>query len=527
MIVFGMENSVHSFKTVWVTLGMAGEKLDRVAESQAKTIYFLTVLLIIICQFLLFSCQYRNPNLSETQLLALLNDTSKIIAETPDVFLPDTNYIPSVGAKFTEIRTVAPASPPVTLKIRILEDAKQTLKLSMFGSSIEYVTLKLPEQYGYFASSVDLKRTNFSFKTADFGEAIIKYYSSNTNAIKIGNHFITYDMIGIRLFDINGVFVKNILLSEFEGERDSLNVEIKFENYKQAVLRDIIGNKCFLAMFDHNLQKIYLGEYQIGKSPDPEIVMTFINNFPWGTTIDNNTLFKLNINNIFAYVNSNHIAVSLSFRSDTLCKFNNYIIPDKNIIEKLRNYAHSDNSFSYRFNDELFFRQAYNDTVFRVKSANRIIPAYLFDFGSQKVTIEEGLSAKTEGKLLLWWFVELKNSIILIFTEGRDCPNCREKGEVKFHCLVYDKQTKRYSPIDMNSTFPESAMIENDLDGGLPLLLTKINLQKDGIVATFTKKQIENILNNKNIKIPSETVSKFQNQANVLKQNEMLLMIIR
>ena len=485
---------------------------------------YLRTILIYFAIITLASCGNRNPNLSEKQLLALLNDTTSNIIETPADILPDTGYIPPVGAKYIENRSIDPASPPVTLKVSISEGTKQTLKLSMFGSEIEYVTLRLPEENGYFASEIgatcnQVLITRFEAKNDGWRNTI------NSSLIRFsGNNIVVADMLGIRLFDNKGVFIKNLLLSEYDGHK-SKNPDIIFNTFKQSVLRGIIGDRILLALHDHSSDEIFIGEYNIGNhltdKSENEIIMTKVPKYVSGSFINNQTLIKTHFS-----INPQKypiIAFSLNLQGDTLCKFMSHIELDKDI----EPFAFSDQSFFYRFENKLFFRQAYCDTIFRVESANRIIPAYKFDFGDKRVSIEEGVTAKTEGKLLPHNLIHTKNSMILIFTEGRDSPSCRTEGEVTFHCLMFDKKTGRPTNIDLKSKYPEEVLIENDIDNGLPVQLLYLNTKNENIFTSFTKKQIESFLKEYEKKIPPEAVSKLKTQAEALKQNEILLMIIK
>ncbi|MDR1171929.1 MAG: DUF4933 domain-containing protein [Bacteroidales bacterium] len=457
-----------------------------------------------------FSCGGRNPNLSEKRLQALANDTTLQTEEGTSPVLPDTGYVPPVGAKFIENRSVDPVSPTVTLKVGLQGGARQPLKLSRFGSSIEYITLKLPGEEDFFLSETTVHLN---------GDKWAQSYGSSTRVSTAGDYFVTSDELGIRLFDNQGAFVNNLLLSEFEGKRNAQTVEIEFDSYKPAILRDVRGDRCYLAVIDHSAKKTWISEYRLANRPlnaQPE--MTQVRNYPAGMYMDGNTRF-----NFQGGRGNRPVAVSFNTMGDTLCKFANHVQIDKNI----RAFASSDKSFFYRADGKLFFRQAYCDTIFRVQSANRIVPAYRFDFGAQRVSMEDGVQAKTQGKLLPWKWIAFKNSMILIFTEGRDCPNCRKAGEVTFHCLLFDKQSGHADAIDMISPYPEDALIENDIDGGLPLPLNSINARDDGILASFTKGQIEEILKNGAQSIPAETVAKLKAQADVLKPNEMLVMIVR
>jgi len=477
-----------------------------------KTLFLCLAFLLVV------SCRDRNPNLSEKQLLALMNDTTQKVAESPVSVFPDTSYVPPVGAKYPEIRSVDPAHPPITLKVSTSAGAKQSLKLSMFGASVEYVTLQLPDENDFFLSTTRIQQ-NY--------ERGMGLYSSNTQVNMLGDHFITSDQLGIRLFNPTGKFVQNLLMSEFEGKRNIQQIEINMEGYKQAGLGDISGTRCLLWMGDYTSRKRWIGEFDLANMPlyvphpelrhsAPGIEMVPVRNAP-GRKIDNNTQFSL-------WGGRNLIAVTFNNMGDTLTKFTNHVRLEEG---QTGGPANSDRSFSYSSDGELFFRQAYCDTIFRVQSANRIVPVYRFDFGAQRASLFEGTTSRTQGKLIPWKLLDFKNSMLLIFTEGRDCPACRTADAVTFHCLLFDKRTGHPTAIDMRSRYPENALIENDIDGGLPIPLNSLRREGDVIIATFTKGQIEEILKNNAGNIPSETVSKLKSLANALKKNEMLVMVVR
>ena len=476
---------------------------------------------------LLFSCHNRNPNLSEKQLLALVNDTTRRAATTMPFVFPDTSYLPPVGAKYTEIRSVDPAHPPITLKVSIPDGAKQPLKLSMFGSSVEYVTLQLPGETDFFLSAT---RTDIFFNHGG-----IMGGRSSTQVYMLGDHFVASDALGTRLFDPSGKFVQNLLMSEFEGqERNAQEIKIDINGYKRAGIMDFSGTRCFLtlvgyeddksyfdlAMKGHSNAKFWAGEFDLANRPlyiaqnelpTSGVEMAPVRNLPSGRILDDNTRFS------FRRVR-NPVAISFNNMGDTLCKFTNYVTENGGAYN-------SDRSFFYRANGDLYFRHEFCDTIFRVQSANRIIPAYCFDFGAKRLLPSESATNRTQGKLIPWKWIDLKNSIMLIFTEGRDCPACRAAGEVTFHSLLYDKQTGSSTVIDMKSRYPENILIENDIDGGLPIPIPLNSLHREGdtIIVSFTKSQIEEILKN----IPAETASILKSLADVLKQNEMLVMVVR
>ena len=463
----------------------------------------------------LVSCVNCNPNLSEKQLLALVNDSTRKAAETLPFVFPDTGYVPPVGAKYPEIRSVDPAHPPITLKVSTSAGAKQPLKLSMIGSSVKYVTLQLPDENDFFRTST---RTRNYF--------VDGWIRSSMKVNMFGDHFVTSDALGVRLFDPSGKFVQNLLMSESEDDQNFIN--------KRAVLVDFSDTRCILTYIDfegnfrnvhdllikgHSNAKFWAGEFDLANRPlytaqteipTSGVDMVPVRNLPSGMYVNDNMRF------LFQRIR-NPIGITFNNMGDTLCKFTNYI-------RESGGAYNSDVSFFYRADGELYFRHEFSDTIFRVQSANRIVPAYRFDFGGLLVTPSEGATNKTQGKLIPWNWLVFKNSMLLIFTEGRDCPACRTAGELSFHCLLYDKQTGRHTAIDMKSRYPENALIENDIDGGLPIPLNSFHTQDDAIIATFTKIQIEEILKQN---IPAETASKLKSLADVLKQNEMLVMVVR
>jgi len=494
-------------------------------------------LMFVVCCLSLLSCGNRNPNLSKKQLLALENDTTQTTPETPAYVFPDTSYVPPAGAKYTEIRSVDPVSPPVTLKVGVPQGEKETLKLSRFGSSVEYVVLRLPDENDFFLSDT---HTSLYFDGGGVSGSRL-----STKVSMMGDHFITSDVIGVRLFDASGSFVQNLILSDFAGqERNTQEIKMDFNGYKSAILSDFSDTRCFITMIDYESDamaywhfntgmpyrnsneerqgKVWTGEFVLANRPiytpqseiaplTPGVELVPARGVPSGKYMNDNTRFD------FHRVASNTVAVSYDNMGDTLCKFTNHVIGNGGA------YA-SDRSFFYRADDELFFRQEFCDTIFRVQSANRIVPAFCFDFGTQRLTPSEGAANKTQGKLIPWKWFDFKNFIILIFTEGRDCPNCRTRNEVTFHCLRFDKQTGRSTAIDMQSRYPENFLIENDIDGEIPIPLNSLHREGNGLIITYTKNEIEEILRNN---IPPEMASKLKSLTDMLKQNEMLVMIIK
>jgi len=111
--------------------------MNKIFFSRVVTLSFVT------CHLALFSCGNRNPNLSEKQLQALMNDETQK-AETPLSVLPDSTYVPPAGVKYTEIRSIEPDAPPEIIDIAGNLENKKEFKLSDIAESVRYIHLQQP-----------------------------------------------------------------------------------------------------------------------------------------------------------------------------------------------------------------------------------------------------------------------------------------------------------------------------------------------------------------------------------------------
>jgi hypothetical protein len=78
-----------------------------------KYFFRFIVLSLFTVHLSLFSCTGRNsPNLPEAKLSALMNEIFLKPTETSAFVLPDSNYVPSAGVKYKEIRAIDQFAPP-------------------------------------------------------------------------------------------------------------------------------------------------------------------------------------------------------------------------------------------------------------------------------------------------------------------------------------------------------------------------------------------------------------------------------
>lgn len=138
-----------------------------------------------------------------------------------------------------------------------------------------------------------------------------------------------------------------------------------------------------------------------------------------------------------------------SARGDTLCRFTVNDAPDyvpKNA------YRMGETGNVYRVGEKTMVRIAYDNTVYEVEDASTLNAVYRFDFGDLKRPdgkyVVESTDNSLAGYYLIKNLIETDRYLFLQVDEGYDSPNNREKGEVGFHFLVYDKRSGDFYSVD-------------------------------------------------------------------------------
>ena len=159
-------------------------------------------------------------------------------------------------------------------------------------------------------------------------------------------------------------------------------------------------------------------------------------------------------------------------------------------------------SHIYRINNQITVKMAHNDTLFRVIPPNRLQPAYVMNWGNYKPDINAHVAGSDlEGKFVFGSLVETPRFIFIHYTEGRDFPNNRNRGNVKDHWAIYDKRART---LTHHVTSDTRALFENDIEPlGMPFYPEGINHGGE-MYMVFTKETIKRIIDsgtNRNIKL--------------------------
>ena len=425
----------------------------------------IVTLLFIACHLSLFSCGNRNPNLSEKQLQALLNDLPQK-AETPLFALPDSNYVPPAGALHTEIRSVNPAAPPEIIDIAGNLENRKEFKLSDIASSVRYTLLQQPP---------DTKLSRIASIVSD------------------DEHIFINTLQGLFCYSTEGQYLYTVIKSQHEedGRETRLNTGT---NPLSNI--DLLNGKLVAQIMDKGFQLSFFDVREMDSQMFLNNPSDELRNFGikpqyqrWlsrnGRNISDQ-YFLMDDQSIF----NTNLTIN-SINGDTLCKLNHY---DQLAVNRvLQGMGSRVTSNIYRSHGQIMLQTAYNDTVFRVTPPNRLSPVYVMNWGVYKPDISERFARNNdlEGKLLLKKWVETSRFIFLHYTEGRDNPSRRDQGKVTDCWAIYNKTVKT---LTHHATSDASALIENDIDPvGMPFWPEGIN-HKGEMYMIFSKESIKRMI---------------------------------
>lgn len=467
-----------------------------------KIIYFLCVGLLISCG----GKKKQALDEADIQKKAELN----AIFETEEVL--DT-IAPASGVKYKGTRNIDPANPPVIIDLVSPKEAKD-LDLANYYSKAKFIKLKHPldPADGGFLGNADVKISADKWMQTMGGVNSRVYFTDN--------HIIAGDSyFGYHCYSKDGNFSHTIVAMEklpvYNAKGNTVTIEWN-DSVQLVRTFSAMGDNCLFLIAQGRKGKLFFHNITSRKN--------YLERPPaYGN------LHLLNPTTILSYrygvldeERNNYLDI-LDYKGDTISTFLNY----NQLVQKGKgSYTNPDSPFIYYLDNKPSIRQAYNDTVYRIISEQKLQPAYVMNFGKQKLDIQTGLYGNKAGKLIPYTWLEAKDFIFITYTENYDCPNNRNNGSVKFFYTYYDKKSGNLYQLPANG-FPEDQLINNSIDGAIPVVGNIAKTDNKSLSIAYTKAQLGKIINGKNFKsLPQQQQDNLQQQFDNLSDQEMLIMIL-
>ena len=417
--------------------------------------------------------------LTEEEQLA---QEAELLAEREKQLADSIAKLPK-GFQFKEDRSVDPDYLPVIIDFT-KEIPVKKFNLSEIAKKIKYIRLSVPGDSLYFSPHM--------------GGSVL---FTDKNII-LNNNF------GVPSFSPEGEFLETIAQSNVTNR--TFNKQALFGYFDKESYKGVWGNhvsvagdRIYYKATDYPNEKVSLFHYEL--KPEMQLQLREIkeNNSDGsffkgeqsatgkdgiysGTQGLASTQILGISSNFYAGVNSHlnasengFMLATFNLNGDTLCKFTQF--------DKLEHPVTSttirsiSSIISWNFKGAFSFKKSFNDTIFRLVPPNRLIPAYVFSFGSQNITDEEWYQTNQElkNKVLITNILENDKYLFLEFR------HYDANGKSENHKAIYTKATHSLTQLPLSDieTKPSNASpgfapparsskltvdFQNDIDNGLP-----------------------------------------------------------
>jgi hypothetical protein len=506
------------------------------------SIYLLSLIILLVS----LSCHPNRLKTSEKELAKEINTQEKEKGEAQSNAVEkrfvDTLSNLSQGFQYKEDRSVDPAHPPVVLDFSGEIPVRQ-IKLSAIASKIRYIVLQVPDDSLFFT----------------WGSAL--HFN--------GDYIVVNNNLGINLFSTDGKFLQTICKNQVTpDERTAGN--FSRETFRGAWVNHVYtaGNSVYYKYTDYPGEQVSLLRF----SPEnnlPSLVMANPSevkpqSFAKGDVIAAGKLATdreaagLESTNIFAisddfyaglppnlpkaFDKNTPMLTIFNAKGNTLCKFRQYDNLETPVTSSLiRSFSNS----SWSLGDVATFQGSFNDTIFRIYVPNRLKPAFVFNFGEHKITVDDWLhvNRSLSGKIGITDIIETSRYLfidICYYTTNKLKDARNEK-------VIYDKEKKelfrlagkngevstsaapppppRSGNIQPPITSTPGLLLENDLDKGLSFWPRYVTY--DGKMVRLVRPE-EFISHVRNADIKNQSSTGFVKFAKSLKTGgrEVVLMIV-
>ncbi|WP_167612121.1 DUF4933 domain-containing protein [Maribellus sediminis] len=447
------------------------------------------------------------------------------------------------GFRFKEERGVDPEHPPMVIDIAGSLDSIRPFKLSDVATEVKYIRMEaLPDS----TLPNDMK---------------FKYYLMD-------NYLVAANLYGIHLYSKQGEFIRSVVKNELTGVNVDLPKDrIHFWNDYTLVGGGTSvwgrGDDLFYTYSNNITGQRYIMEYNcaaaslmIENQPGSENTDSIIGLGTVSVDLrhgDTRTpparkhqgMFSMSPDYLYkgmgvfspdrnTYVQNMHgknMLGILGTGGDTLATFAK--------VEQLENYTKNlmrgtDRGTQYEKDGKLFVRTNFNDTIFQVIPPNKLFPVYVFHLGEYKVTMQEGVDPGFDlnGKIILQDFADTRDYLFITFTkDSYDCPNNRRNKTLKLYRAIYSKAKHKLAIVEGLPTDYEAPILENDLDGGVPVWPQSFMVGRNGEILVSLKgselKAHIKATGFENSTAPIEKKNELRNFANMLAADDNVLMIVK
>lgn len=498
-----------------------------------KTFISLIILAFIILSNI--SCHHNRLKANEKELAEEIilreKQNEEIEKGELELDLTDTLNRSKNGMLFTEDRSVDPSHSPIIIDIAANLKNVKDIKLTDVASEIKYVRMeKIPDST--FSVVMKFKYYLISDYIIATNPGGIVQYSKDGKFIKIIVKNIT---TGI---DVDAKWMRVLGTNTFIGGGTSvwINGDSLYYTYRNSISGQEYIMKCGLSNAQFELPKkfdpenpeqiIGLGDVAIDINPSKEKEKWKYNISPelvsWGMSADYiyqsvGTFFLNKTTYAKEITRTDKIAV-INSKGDTLTTFSGF----------------EDNSMRIENEGRKYLWNGLNDTIFQVIGYNRILPAYVIKLGSYKASREQvrQIGGDLTGKIIPRQWAENNNYIFLVFAKDAfDSPNSRKYKKVRLYHALYSKQSKELYILKSDPFNYSSEIIENNIDGGLPVWPQSFMIGNNGeILISLKGQELKDRTKSeqfKSSKAPEDKKKELEKLAASVDDNEDILMIIR
>lgn len=511
----------------------------------------IKLILSLLCVVVLFhSCSNKNKLKTDEHSLVkqILTEEEQLEHEQQlrterEMQLADSLAKLPKGFRFKEERGVDPEHPPMVIDIAGSLGNIKPLKLSNFASEIEYIRIEQPED------SVFHPKMKFDYQMLD-------------------DYIVASNLYGINLYSKKGEFISNVVCNKttgvtYEPEKNRIITKSPFTRIGAGWSLWSKGNELYYTYVNNingqqyimklDCSNIPLSMSTINNTETPDAIigkgnidLDFNHGLPPPMSLNKKTKtelldrsrmkqtmssYRLDNNTYLQSLSGEKMFAIFGNNGDTLATFS------KN--EQVKNYTKQvmrgvDRGFTYQKNGKHYFRTDYNDTIFQIIPPNRLFPVYVLNLGEHKVEKQDGVDpgVSLEGKIIPSGFAVFNKHIFINFLKDNyDCPYNRRNKLVKQFYGVFDIVGNKLELVQADSLDYSPDILENDLDGGLPVWPSTTNSDKGNeiLIPVFGHELKQHVNSEKysHSNAPEEKKATLKKLSEEVADDERILMVIK